>query len=356
MAARRTVEGFLTPDTPPEQRSDSHPEGTASYPSRLDLRRLIAENHFVVRFSRLVLVALVLPAARADEGLWPYNQFPAQALKEKHRFEAPAGFLDRLRLASVRVGGESGSFVSSKGLLLTARDVVGGCVKNDVFLATETAAELRCPGLDTGVLVDLADVTARVKVAGQSLAQRAGAVARVEKECAAKTGNVCSVVTLFSGGCYGLYQYKRSIDVRLVSPPSMGWRSSGKSATALHTCATAQYRFFARLRRRQAGRYAALSDVERERGPEWRSGFRVGQSGCDGAVDYGGAAHVLSGYRAAFGGFAGAGSDSATEWHFGHDRASRAVHAGASSKGIQAGCGEADRTARRSTGGAQDAI
>jgi hypothetical protein len=178
-------------------------------------------------------VALLLPTVRADEGLWPYNQFPSQALKEKHGFEAPAGFLDRLRLASVRIGGESGSFVSPNGLLLTTRESAGGCVKNDAFLATETAAELRCPGLDASVLVDLADVTAQVKAAGQSLAQRAGAVARVEKECAAKTGNVCSVVTLFSGGRYDLYQYKRYTDVRLVFAPEYALAFFGKERDSI---------------------------------------------------------------------------------------------------------------------------
>jgi hypothetical protein len=174
-----------------------------------------------------------MPVVRADEGLWPYNQFPAQALKEKHGFDAPVGFLDRLRLASVRIGGESGSFVSPNGLLLTTRAVVGGCVKNDAFLAADTAAELRCPGLDASVLVDLADVTAQVKAAGQSLAQRAGAVARVEKECSAKTGNVCSLVTLFSGGRYDLYQYKRYTDVRLVFAPEYGLAFFGKERDSI---------------------------------------------------------------------------------------------------------------------------
>jgi hypothetical protein len=191
-----------------------------------------------VRYSKLGFVAIVLlsllpPVVRADEGLWPYNQFPQQTLKEKHGFEAPAGFLDQLRLASVRIGGESGAFVSSNGLVLTDRQVVGGCVKNDTFLASDTAAEIRCAGLDASVLVGLDDVTQQVKVTGQSLAQRASAVARVEKECAAKTGNVCSVVTLFSGGRYDLYQYKRYSDVRLVFAPEHALAFFGKERDSI---------------------------------------------------------------------------------------------------------------------------
>jgi hypothetical protein len=186
-----------------------------------------------VRYSRLVLLALLLPALHADEGLWPYNQFPQQALKEKHSFEAPAGFLDQLRSASARIGGESGAFVSPNGLLLTDRQVAGGCVKNDAFLAPDTASEIRCPNLDASVLLDLADVTQQIKVAGQSLAQRTSTIARVEKECAAKTGNICSVVTLFSGGRYDLYQYKRYTDIRLVFAPEYALAFFGRERDSI---------------------------------------------------------------------------------------------------------------------------
>jgi hypothetical protein len=189
-------------------------------------------NRDVKYISLAIAVATFLPAAvRADEGLWPYNQFPQQALKEKYGFEAPDGFLDQLRLASVRIGVESGSFVSPNGLLLTTREVAAGCLtaaKKDVFLAPDTSAELRCAGLDASVLVELGDVTAQVKTAGQSLAQRTTVIGRIEKDCAAKTGNVCSVITLFAGGRYDLYQYKRYGDVRLVFAPEYELAFFGK--------------------------------------------------------------------------------------------------------------------------------
>jgi hypothetical protein len=186
-----------------------------------------------VRYFCLVFVALLLPSVQADEGLWPYNQFPQQALKEKHGFEASAGFLDQLRLASVRIGGESGAFVSPNGLLLTDRQVAGGCVKNDAFLASDIATEIHCPSLDASVLVSLDDVTQQIKAAGQSLAQRTAAIARVEKECAAKTGNICSVITLFSGGRYDLYQYKRYSDIRLVFAPEYSLAFFGRERDSI---------------------------------------------------------------------------------------------------------------------------
>jgi hypothetical protein len=205
--------------------------------------RTIRPAYAVVAF-----LAFTSPTIRADEGLWPYNQFPQDALKEKRGFEAPAGFLDQLRLASVRIGTDSGSFVSPNGLLLTTRQVAGGCLTSagssghdlmkDGFSAPDnalpaTSGEPRCAGLDASVLVALDDVTQQVKTAGQSLAQRASAIARVEKECAAKTGNVCSVVTLFSGGRYDLYQYKRYSDVRLVFAPESALAFFGKERDSI---------------------------------------------------------------------------------------------------------------------------
>jgi hypothetical protein len=165
-----------------------------------------------------------------DEGLWPYNQFPRSAIQQKYGFDVPPGFLDRLRLASVRIGpgSVSGSFVSTNGLLLTSRQAAAGCLSSasspghdlmkDGFHATTAPAEVRCAGLDASVLLKIEDVTGQLKP-GQSLAQRNAAIARIEKDCVANTGNACSVVRLFSGGRYDLYQYKRFTDIRLVFAP-----------------------------------------------------------------------------------------------------------------------------------------
>lgn len=168
----------------------------------------------------------------ADEGLWLYNQFPPDAtratLKEKYAFDPSPGFLDHLRLASVRIGGASGSFVSPRGLILTTRQAVAGCLTgklaDDGFMGT---AEVRCPDLDAGVLLKIEDGSARLKTTGQSIAQRNAAIARIEKECA------CSVVRLFSGGRYDLYHYKRYTDIRLVFAPEYSLAFFGKERDAI---------------------------------------------------------------------------------------------------------------------------
>jgi hypothetical protein len=192
------------------------------------------------------LTGLVRPTL-ADEGLWLWNQFPADSVKQKHDFDVTPAFLDELRLASVRIGGESGSFVSSGGLILTTRQVANGCLTSagrtghdllqDGFLAADGASEVRCEGLDARVLVSLEDVTTQVtpqtKGAGQPLAQRNAAIARIEKDCAAKTGNVCTVVRLFAGGRYDLYQYKRYSEIRLVFAPEYSVAFFGKERDAI---------------------------------------------------------------------------------------------------------------------------
>ena len=168
----------------------------------------------------LLLVGLTLPLA-ADEGTWLLNQFPAGAVQEKHKFDASGDFLDNLRLASLRIAGGSGAFVSAAGLIVTNQHLVTGCLRDrlkDGFYASRQADEASCAGLDASVLTAIEDVTAKVKTS-QTLEQRNAAIARLEQECAARTGDRCVVVKLFSGGRYDQYRYKTYTDVRLVFAP-----------------------------------------------------------------------------------------------------------------------------------------
>ena len=81
-----------------------------------------------MRFRRLLfLCALALPAV-ADEGMWLFNQFPKDQVKEKYGFEVTDQFLENLRLASLRIGGGSGSFVSPNGLVFTDHRVASDCI------------------------------------------------------------------------------------------------------------------------------------------------------------------------------------------------------------------------------------
>jgi len=189
----------------------------------------MGESGFVRVAPILVYAGLLGGISVADEGLWPYNQFPAATVKTKRGFEVENAFLDHLRLASVRIGDGSGAFVSPNGLLLTNRQAVAACLAShstaqhdyfrDGFQAADQSQELPCPGMEASVLVRIQEVTEPVKAAGQNLQQRNAAIAKLEKECAGKSRNACSVVRLFSGGRYDLYEYKRYPELRLVFAP-----------------------------------------------------------------------------------------------------------------------------------------
>jgi len=176
-------------------------------------------------------------AGHADEGMWTFDNPPRQLIREKYGFELADAWLERVRLASARLGdGGSGSFVSADGLIFTNQHVGRGQVTKlstpernlvrDGFYAPTRGAELKCPDLEVNILVSYEDVTRRVLGAvkagatdAEAGAQRRAEMAAIEKDCTASTGLKCEVITLYSGGEYWLYRSKKYTDLRLVFAP-----------------------------------------------------------------------------------------------------------------------------------------
>jgi V8-like Glu-specific endopeptidase len=173
---------------------------------------------------------------RADEGMWPLNRFPSAALKQRYGFAPTPQWLEQIQLGSVRfAGGCSGSFVSPSGLVMTNYHCVVSCVsalsdekrnfQQSGFYATTAADERRCPGMELNQLTAMTDVTERVAAATKGTegerfrAARTAAFATIERECATSDDLRCEVVTLYRGGKYDLYKYRRFQDVRLVFAP-----------------------------------------------------------------------------------------------------------------------------------------
>ncbi len=196
--------------------------------------------------SRLAVALLVLGAfgpgvtVYGDEGMWLVNDPPRQLLKDRYGFELTDAWLERAQKGSVRFNsGGSGGFVSADGLIVTNHHVGADALQKlsprdkdyyrDGFYARTHDQELKCPDLELNVLQSMEDVTERVNAAvksdltpAQAFAARRAVLAEIEKESLDKTKLRSDVVTLYQGGVYHLYRYKKYTDVRLVMAPEHG--------------------------------------------------------------------------------------------------------------------------------------
>ena len=187
-------------------------------------------------FAGLALVA-VHASARADEGMWTFNNFPADRVEKAYGFRPDQAWLDHVRLASIRLAdGCSASFVSGRGLVQTNHHCARACIEqlstagNDMtangFYAREERDEPKCPAIEADQLIEITPVTERINKAtsdkdGPAFAAALKAErATIEKECAGNDDGIrCDVVELYQGGVYDLYKYRRYQDVRLVFAP-----------------------------------------------------------------------------------------------------------------------------------------
>jgi hypothetical protein len=185
----------------------------------------------------VVCAITFVASAAADEGMWLFNAPSLKQLKEKYQFEPTEQWLEHLQKASVRFNsGGSGSFVSANGLVITNHHVGADTLQKisdpqhnylkEGFYARTQADEIKSTDLELNVLMSIEDVTARVNGAvkpgmtnDQASSARNSVIATIEKESKDKTGLRSDVVTLYQGGAYHLYRYKRYDDVRLVFAP-----------------------------------------------------------------------------------------------------------------------------------------
>lgn len=184
-----------------------------------------------------LLLAVFSGYALADEGMWTFDNPPVKLLKEKYNFTPTQKWLDHVRLSSVRfMDGGSGSLVSPNGLVMTNHHVAVGQLqkistakKNYVktgFYAANYKDELKSSDLEVNILMSMENVTDKVlasvkKGMDNEASQKArdAEIAKIEKESLTKTGLKSSVVSLYHGGEYWLYRYKKYTDVRLVFAP-----------------------------------------------------------------------------------------------------------------------------------------
>jgi hypothetical protein len=182
------------------------------------------------------LIAIAGPAA-ADEGMWTFDHFPAARVAEAYGVKIDQKWLDRVQAASVRLSvGCSASVVSKDGLVLTNNHCVLDCAQalstaqhdyvTNAFLTEARTEEKTCPGLNAEILVSITDLTRQISQAtagktGQDFvrAREAARAAAEESACGKDPKFHCQLVTLYRGGQYKLYKYRKYSDVRLVFAP-----------------------------------------------------------------------------------------------------------------------------------------
>jgi len=174
--------------------------------------------------------------ARADEGMWTFDNLPLKKMQEKYAFAPDAKWLEHVRLSALHFGGGSGSFISKDGLVLTNHHVGRGAVQRlstkehdyikDGFVAMTRDQELKVTGLTLRTLMVMENVTERVAKAvkpgteaKEAARIRKEVLDKIEGELEAKTGLSFDAVTLYQGGETWMYGYKLHKDVRLVMAP-----------------------------------------------------------------------------------------------------------------------------------------
>jgi hypothetical protein len=183
--------------------------------------------------------------AMSDEGMFLLNEPPRERLKQKYQFDLTDEWLKQAQLSAIRMNnGGSASFLSPDGLLITNHHVGSDIVQKlstpeknyyrDGFYAPTREQELKCSDLEINVLIDIVDVTDRVNESvkpnmkpSEALVARRGRMSEIEKESLDQTKLRSDVVTLYQGGAYHLYRYKKYTDLRLVFAPEQAIASFG---------------------------------------------------------------------------------------------------------------------------------
>jgi hypothetical protein len=179
---------------------------------------------------------LPAPTYKPEFGtMWTFDAPPLEYWRKTYGFAPDQKWLDHVRLSAVRLPNCSASFVSSRGLVMTnhhcGRECTASASTPDSnyiqtgFAARTIADEKKCAGLYVDQLQSIQNVTDRVRAAitgrtpAEQAAQRTAVISQIQTECNQQTQLNCQVVSLYNGGIYSVYRYRRFNDIRLVMAP-----------------------------------------------------------------------------------------------------------------------------------------
>jgi hypothetical protein len=194
-----------------------------------------------MRYLFILIICVFAASSIADDGMWMPHQMKALNLQEKGLKMNPSDLYKKdgsgLMSAIVSLGGGTGEFVSSNGLILTNHHVAFGALQRvstpetdyitDGFLAKTIADEIPAPGNIADVLLGYEDVTDKVKsVVNETMSyyEKRKAIERRQNEIIAEAEKAgsdlhCRVAAMYSGNQYFLFTFKRLKDIRIVYAP-----------------------------------------------------------------------------------------------------------------------------------------
>jgi len=169
--------------------------------------------------------------------MWTFDNPPVDYFEKEYGFKPSQEWLNSVRMSALRFSTFcSASFVSEDGLVMTNHHCGRGAVDQvqkenenlhrDGFIAVKLENERVVSGLFVDQLVQIIDVTKEIqntidegKTNEEKIILRNKKISELEKRYAEELKLKCQVVTLYNGGEYSLYAYKRYNDVRLVFAP-----------------------------------------------------------------------------------------------------------------------------------------
>ncbi len=176
-------------------------------------------------------------AQKFDTGrMWTFDYPPVEYLEATYGFSPSDDWLEDVRLSALRIPGCTSSFVSEDGLILTNHHCAEGLKRriqkegedlaSTGFYAATREEERKVENYYADQLVLIEDVTDEVISAFNSgeteeekLKLKEEKIEELEKQYSEESGLRCRVVSLYNGGKYSLYGYRRYTDIRLVFIP-----------------------------------------------------------------------------------------------------------------------------------------
>ena len=173
--------------------------------------------------------------------MWTFEYAPVDYFAETYNFDPDSAWFEHARLSAVRLPGCSGSFVSNMGLVMTnhhcARSQItqigleGENTLDNGFYAPTLSDERKIDNYYVDQLIEIRDVTDRIlsevdaAPLDEQAAVRQQAIGRVQAEISEEVAEYgdrqVQVVSLFNGGRYSAYIFRRFTDIRMVMAPEL---------------------------------------------------------------------------------------------------------------------------------------